>query len=451
MKLNKALALVPLALGSAATLAADTVETAQTTPAATSTGFEYTGYLRAGVSTTADGGEQYCFGSGSQGYFVGRLGNECDSYAELGLGHGWKTATGATIKANTMLSLGTDQGGQGNDYQSLSEPVFSVPENGSADIALRQLNVTATDAFESMPGATIWAGKRYYKRKSVEAMDLYYLNNSGYGGGIEDIKIGFADLSVALVNVQKQQLSGKDNASGERTLQQNIFDVRFDNIDVFAGQKLDVALAFSKTDPTKLQDENDEPDDNGAMITTELHGEIAGFNNHFVVQYGQDALADSVFSNQSGLDPDTAPWWEGALDNSTRLINFGDYQITDKIDLGYVLYAAQAETIDDSVPNDSPYQRALILAPGYQWDQANKTILEVGTTAYKPIAVEEELTLHKIVLAHEFTFNVGLPVNPVIRAYTGAFFGDEAEEYRNANADGEDGNIRVGLQAVANW
>jgi len=435
---------------SVALLSLSTAAAAQTTDF--TTGVESTGYMRAGISTTTKGGEQYCFGSGASGYYVGRLGNECDSYAELGLSKGWKTANGVEFKTNGRISILTQQGAQGNDYQSIGEPVLEVVEDGSADTALRELNVTAKGLFESMPEATVWAGKRYYKRKTVELMDFYYLNNSGYGAGIEDIDMGLGDFSFAVVNVQREQLSGKMNAHGERTVQNNIFDFRLENIDITDNNHIDLAYSYARTDPTDLQDYWGEPDDTGSMFTAELVSEYSSFENHLVVQYSEDSLADMGFGNQSGLMPETAPWWEGALTESTRFINYGKFSLTDSIDIDYVGFYATAEVLNpNEVVNSEPTQWSVIIAPSYKWSNEHRTILEIGSTGYEKEDSAREQDLQKIVLAHELTLDVGMEANPMIRFYTGVFSGSFAEEQRNSIHDGEDGNIRFGVQAVASW
>jgi len=420
------------------------------------TGFEYSGYLRASLTTTSEGGEQYCFGDGASfGYYVGRLGNECDSYGELGLSQGWSTSSGAVVKANAMVSVLTHAGAQANNYQSIAEPSLSVPEYGRGEIALRQMNVTATGVFESMPEATLWAGKRFYRRKAVESMDLYYLNNSGYGAGIEGIKTGMGEFSAAVVNVQREQLRGKNNVHGQRSIQNNILDLRLDNIDTFGNMKIDLAVALSKTDPTSLQDAVGEPDDTGALVTAELHGNVWCRSrcsyNRTVLQYGTDALGQAAFESQQGIKPETAPWWEGSIESAWRFINFGKVAMSERVDLDYVAYAAQGDTLTVLVPNTKPYIRSVILSPSYNWDNSNRTILELGMSWYEPIQTAGEVDLQKITLAHEFTFGLGMEMAPKIRAYMGTFLGSAAEVKRTGNRDGEDGNIVFGVQAVASW
>ncbi|RTL27176.1 MAG: carbohydrate porin, partial [Rhodocyclaceae bacterium] len=45
--------------------------------------------------------------------------------------------------------------------------------------------------------ARLWAGKRFYQRNDVHITDFYFWNNSGNGGGIENVDVGVGKLSYA--------------------------------------------------------------------------------------------------------------------------------------------------------------------------------------------------------------------------------------------------------------
>src|SRR5690554_981328 len=79
---------------------------------------DFHGYARAGSSTNfGSGGEQTCFGNGADGHYVGRLADECDTYAEIGLGDELFSQDGKTFRIDSMISYSADR--QGNDYQAL--------------------------------------------------------------------------------------------------------------------------------------------------------------------------------------------------------------------------------------------------------------------------------------------------------------------------------------------
>lgn len=139
---------------------------------------DFKGYARSGIGWTGSGGEQQCFqATGAQSKY--RLGNECETYAELKLGQEvWKEGDKSFyFDTNVAYSVS-----QQNDWESTS-PAF------------REANVQGKNLIEWLPGSTIWAGKRFYQRHDVHMIDFYYWDISGPGAGIENIDLGFGKLS----------------------------------------------------------------------------------------------------------------------------------------------------------------------------------------------------------------------------------------------------------------
>jgi maltoporin len=64
---------------------------------------DFHGYARSGIGWTGSGGEQQCFqAAGAQSKY--RLGNECETYAEIKLGQEvWKGAIRASTSTLTLL------------------------------------------------------------------------------------------------------------------------------------------------------------------------------------------------------------------------------------------------------------------------------------------------------------------------------------------------------------
>ena len=46
---------------------------------------DFHGYFRSGLNYATEGGNAYCLGNGNDGHLLGRLGDECDTYAEIAL------------------------------------------------------------------------------------------------------------------------------------------------------------------------------------------------------------------------------------------------------------------------------------------------------------------------------------------------------------------------------
>lgn len=141
---------------------------------------DFHGYARSGIGWTGSGGEQQCFQTtGAQSKY--RLGNECETYAELKLGQEvWKEGDKSFyFDTNVAYSVA-----QQNDWEA-------------TDPAFREANVQGKNLIEWLPCSTIWAGKRFYQRHDVHMIDFYYWDISGHGAGLENIDVGFGKLSLA--------------------------------------------------------------------------------------------------------------------------------------------------------------------------------------------------------------------------------------------------------------
>ena len=80
---------------------------------------DFKGYARSGIGWTGSGGEQQCFATTGTGGTKYRLGNECETYAELKLGEVWKEGDKSFyFDTNVAYSVS-----QQNDWESTS-PAF---------------------------------------------------------------------------------------------------------------------------------------------------------------------------------------------------------------------------------------------------------------------------------------------------------------------------------------
>src|SRR5690554_6379078 len=80
---------------------------------------DFHGYARAGASTNmCSGGEQISFGHGASGHYVGRLADECDTYAELSLGDELFSQDGKPFRIDSMTAECAES--QGHDYLALN-------------------------------------------------------------------------------------------------------------------------------------------------------------------------------------------------------------------------------------------------------------------------------------------------------------------------------------------
>ncbi|ELT96157.1 hypothetical protein CAPTEDRAFT_59200, partial [Capitella teleta] len=138
--------------------------------AVTGDDIDFTAYARSGIGSTDKGGQQLCFkAAGAPSKY--RLGNECETYAEMKFGANLFDQDGVQFYLDTNIAYKV---AQQDDYET-TEP------------AVREMNLKAKGVFgDALPGSTLWVGKRLYNRHDVHMIDYYYWNVSGPGVGIEN-------------------------------------------------------------------------------------------------------------------------------------------------------------------------------------------------------------------------------------------------------------------------
>ena len=247
------------------------VAAAVAAPAVQAEGVEFHGYLRTGLGTTSEGGDQKCFQApGAESKY--RLGNECETYGELALMAPFgKSDGGAWAKYNVMLAF-VENNGQ-SDFESSQGSKYTI--------ASRQNFMQAGGFFGkgAMEDAKIWVGKRYYNRHDVHITDYFYWNNSGLGGGIEDINVGPAKLAFAY-----HQNGNGDNSLSTRRLSARVYDIA-----VNPNGKLEGEVVYLNG---STADKSSEAPPTGSgyalMLEHTQSGLLNGFNKLAFV-YGKDA------------------------------------------------------------------------------------------------------------------------------------------------------------------
>ncbi len=410
---------------------------------------DFHGYARAGVSSNlGSGGEQTCFGNGATGHYVGRLADECDTYAELALGDELYNEDGKTFRFDTMLAYSADP--QGNDYQALNggnninSVDFDTAETstnnadpyGGGDIALRQIYVSAKNVIESLPGSTLWAGKRFYQRKDIHQLDLYYLNNSGYGAGIENIQAGPGRLSIAYTN--------SDTSDGEDLVQNNKVDLRY--AFPVGEHTLELVGIYAMADLTDQQEAAGIEDENGYFLTAELSTGVMGGFNKFAIQYGADSMGFANAEGSSGGRVDNGNV-AGYFESSWRILNHGVIRLGDNLELGHSIVYEQAESHDPAAGDGE--RLSLVARPVYNWSPIMSTAVELGYSETDRPWFASSQDLAKVAIAQQWQAGPGYWARPVIRTYAATFFGDEAESARGG--EGIDGDIQIGAQIEAWW
>lgn len=375
-----------------------------TLAAAPASAVDFNGYLRSGVGGNNEGGSQACF-SVPNLPFKFRLGNECETYAELGFGQNLykDKATGLSFRYEGMLAYVT---AQNQDYESLKgsfdlvdnpdfDPALPVGPNNNPkilknnspgnDIANRQNFIIAT-----LPnGLQVWGGKRYYHRQNVDQIDFYYWDPSGYGFGVENIDLGFAKLAVALF---------QSDRGATRTNWRP--DVRLEGINVGFGA-IDVGVDGSYV---SSKDSIGDAMKFSPGFTVQHKVSVLGGQNTLAVQYGLGAYAqlDKYVSNGRTSDS-----------KGFRVVENLLFQLTPEISGAF---AAEFEDLtqiysndpaNDFAPWNSRQAFSIGVRPAYRVNEWFKFAGEAGYQTLLGKGTQKDLSLYKITLAPTVTTPAG--------------------------------------------
>ncbi|NWK57676.1 carbohydrate porin [Verrucomicrobiaceae bacterium N1E253] len=243
-------------------------------------GFTFNGYFRAGYGVNSEGDTMEAFkapGAGSK-Y---RLGNEAETYVETDFGYTFPELD---------LSPGTE-------FAVHFMPAFVLAnsrDDARSDISVRQAYGTAKGVWDAQPEAMFWAGQRYYDRFDVHMTDFYYLDMSGFGGGVEGIDLGIGKLAVAWFGGSIDDYSSDASEVLKETNNKNSLDIRLSDIDVPGGKGM-VWLDLAHSDDLSRPNGNNVNVDSstgaavGLLYETDV---ICGGRSRTMVQYGVGAAGN---------------------------------------------------------------------------------------------------------------------------------------------------------------
>jgi maltoporin len=182
--------------------------------------FEFHGYLRSGYGLNSEGGQQVAFQAPGAGAKF-RLGNEAETYGEFIFVNNWLNPNHDTDKAwfHTEVMI------EANTTDSASYANFNNGV-GNDQFRLREAFVRAGHLFESQPDAKFWAGERYYRRQHIEIDDFYPLDLSGYGGGVEDLNLGFGKMAVAFLSGARPDIVTQNGVYAKANLDVRLYDLK---------------------------------------------------------------------------------------------------------------------------------------------------------------------------------------------------------------------------------
>ena len=176
--------------------------------------FEFHGYMRSGQGLNGDGGQMVAFQApGADAKY--RLGNETDTYAELIFVNNWINPNHESDKA----WMKTEVLVQANTTQSSS---FASTDQ----FRFREAFIEVGNVLASNPSADFWAGQRYYRRLNIDINDFYYLDMSGYGGGVENLNVGIGQVAVSYLGGAKEDLITNNGTYAKSNIDARLYGVK---------------------------------------------------------------------------------------------------------------------------------------------------------------------------------------------------------------------------------
>lgn len=354
---------------------------------------EFHGYLRSGSGGSSEGGREVCFGI-NNGVFggkvgsAGRLGNECETYGELAFDAALGENGGIGFKLHTMLALVTNQTGDFEQYAP----------------AWRQTWIEATNVGSgALANASMWVGKRYYKRRDVHIVDFFQSADTGPGAGIENIDLGAGKFAYA---VMRNNYSASTAATNH--------DFRLEGISVNPGG----SLAF--TTNIVVKNNVDKASSKSGTAFGIAHSQENPFglggSNQAEFQYSKD---------NAGLSQDTGNLGEKDTQKSWRIFDAWFFEPKNSNLNGQVFVGYGRQKQNDG--NDAKTFSA-VARPVYHFNDAYSLAFEVGTQRYTP-AKGDTQSLTKLTIAPQLSVGKSFWARPVLRAYyTYATWNDAAKK-----------------------
>ncbi len=398
---------------------------------------ELHGYFRSGAGSNIDGGNIVCYRlPGSVVWF--RMGNECDTYAALTLASNLGKIDGTTFRAQFTTAYGT---------QGLANWEQSTP-------ALREAYVEAQDigAAMKMPmlnGATLWAGKRYYKNPDIHMLDYTYWEPAqGPGFGLDNVDVGFAKFSYAMLRIGdftgygiNTSLGGYNpDLIGGGTRTASVHDFRVQDIVTNPGGKLTAGVDFilannrdttatsTSAGPNPITIDNTKGRNGFGFTVTHLQDNLLGLG-------GGNTVGLQVSRNAASLK---GFGFAGSSDERKEWLIFDSWYVAPK---GSAFSATSTIGFRHSEINNSVVKDFWIgTRPVYNLNNIWSVFSEVG---YQQVQQDSQATrkLGKATVGTQFSMGPGVWARPTIRFFaTYAKWNDAASAAGPVACSGRDCN-----------
>lgn len=359
--------------------------------------FQYSGYLRSGFGINGKGGQLIPFQA--PGAFAKyRLGNEPDTYGELGFTNNWlnSSADGATFSTTVRVSVASRNN---NNYDN------------SVQFRVREAYAEAKNVIAAAPGMSFWAGNRFYDRHDIHINDFFFFDTSGLGGGFQDLKVGPGKLAVTFMGGSSDANDAQVLSLGKRAKKQ--LDFRYRGIELPDSSRLSLWTDLVAESPTTPGGDSVLGLDLGVMHEKNILG---GFNKA-MVQFGQGS--GMFFNSYLGGGESNEDKW------MLRVTELLQGQLAPRLSLmGTAVYQYIHNDDDNSEQWISVGAR-----PIYSFTQYISLATELGIDNTRQGASDaESKTLAKFTVAPQISAGSGFWARPTLRAFaTVAFWSDSAK------------------------
>ena len=369
-------------------------------------GFRFHGYLRSGYGVNGEGDAQEAFRAPNANAKF-RLGNETEAYLETTFDYGLAPADEKDVFFDTQITVS-----------------YVIPTSNTntfdTTIALREAWALARGVLGSHQDAQFWAGSRFYDRHDLHMSDFYYRDMSGFGGGIENLKLGSARFALAWLggSIDTLQSNGTVVPPGQFRIDKNTFDLRAYDVPL-AGGRLAVFfdLSLFKGDAVPVADV---PvifqSDTGWSLGAIHERRFAHGQNKLSVQYGNGVA--SSFTAVLGAPPgrtfapgevvDPSNEWQLRIVEDLSLERLGPFSL--------LVGAVYQETYNGAATQNRLRWTALGVRPSWALDRHFSLQLEAGLDhTWQQDGTEGSLV--KVTVGPQISPSPGSYVRPSLRAY----------------------------------
>ncbi len=345
-----------------------------------------------------------------------RLGNEDDFYLSYGFGMSGQLDNGSEVIAKAQV----DTGANVNDFDF---PKWAAERN------LREAWGGVRNFGQGAFGkATIWAGRRFYRRKDVHMTDYYYEDYSpsgfGWGLGVENVTLDFGNLSLAHFAVKKPAFSNDPDAA--RDFRVRTYDARLHDVSLHDNWKAELGVSYADGSGDGFQTPSNPASPGRAEdgMAYRLHLTRENFLGGYLVFAYMRGTGAAMSLDSSG----TA--FAGGNDKRDRFVFHGMVGRSKRFQ---TLTTAVHEVIEYDGGFQEKYQSAGF-RPQYQINESWAVQAEFGLDRWENDATDANI-LRKATIAPTYTFGKeGVFGRPQLRAF--ATYGSWNRPYANAAQSG---------------